>query len=98
MKSGPRLFRSWGPRLDIAVRRTGHLQGNQGLHCGGGLPFPVVGLIVFAIVKQLHTKPTTRTEVLTARFMVLLLTCGFPGSGNPGLDGIISLVSSSAPE
>jgi hypothetical protein len=42
-------------------------------------------LIVFAIAKQLHTKPTTRTEVLTARFMVVLLTCGFPGSGNPGL-------------
>ena len=42
----------------------------------------VVVLIVLAVAKMLHTTATTRTVVLTARFIVFLLTCGFPGSGN----------------
>ena len=36
-----------------------------------------------AIATQVQATATTRTKVLTARFICFLLTCGFPGSGNP---------------
>ena len=43
----------------------------------------VLLLMGAAIAKHVQATATTRTKVLTARFIHFLLTCGSPGSGNP---------------
>ena len=61
-------------------------------HNGAGPSFVLV-LIDLAEARHVHAAATTRTAVLTARFIVFLLTCGSPGSGNPS-GWIIPVLSS----
>ena len=44
------------------------------------VPLVLIGAAVASIEQA---TATTRTKVLTARFIHFLLTCGSPGSGNP---------------
>jgi len=64
-----------------------------GEHLGNRPPSFSVVLTGAAIARQVQATATTRTKVLTARFIHFLLTCGSPGSGNPSA-GIITPMSS----
>ena len=65
------------------LRGNSHLQpGMLGGQAGIPAILPVV-LIGAAIASTEQATATTRTKVLTARFIHFLLTCGSPGSGNP---------------
>jgi hypothetical protein len=63
------------------------------LHNGMGPSFNSVE-IGAAIAKQVQATATTRTKVLTARFMAFSLRCGSPGSGNPFARDYICAVKS----
>ena len=86
---GPALQTDYDYRNDVQTCRPHSGAGascNEVQTClpqrGAGASFVLV-LIDPAEARQVHAAATTRTAVLTARFMVFLLTCGSPGSGNP---------------
>ena len=67
------------------------LSGSQTLLPQSGMgPSYMLVLIGAAAAQQVQTAATTRTKVLTARFIELLLACGSPGSGNPRCEELYS--------
>ena len=87
MKRGPALLSQLRAResgtVRIRRRRTIYLLhlSVSGVQNGCGMLFDFARTV--AADANAHATATTRTIVLTARFMALLLTCGSPGSGNP---------------